>query len=271
MQTHPPPPQFWYDFYGWCAMCWNEWKISFSTILLKKSWALSLRICRPPPTLNFDPVFHGWCAMCWNEWKIKFSDFHFSSHLEYFIENLTIKITRKTEIEKIGNLIFLAIPHRSNKFDHLWFFFLFWCRHAYCIVHTHACKTMQTFAKYSVDANLFRLGSTNLKKKYPCLGWKKNIYFFFQKCFNIWRKKNPFFFLPKVFKSTWRIRNRLNWKKDHISDFFFELWSFLYHNFRWILYYNLKNKNRRIFELFFPFWIETEGRGRAAYLDPKKN
>ena len=25
----PPPPQFWSGFYGWCAMCWNDWKIKF--------------------------------------------------------------------------------------------------------------------------------------------------------------------------------------------------------------------------------------------------
>ena len=31
----------------------------------------------------------------------------------------------------------------------------------------------------------------------------------------------------KIFKFTWKIQNRLNIKKNQISDFFFELWSFL--------------------------------------------
>ena len=33
MQT--PPPQFWSDFYEWCAMCLNEWKIKFPIFIFR--------------------------------------------------------------------------------------------------------------------------------------------------------------------------------------------------------------------------------------------
>ena len=34
------------------------------------------------------------------------------------------------------------------------------------MLHSHACKKLKpVMAKYAVDANLFRLGSTNPKKK----------------------------------------------------------------------------------------------------------
>ena len=74
-------------------------------------------------------------------------------------------------------------------------------------------ETEDTIAKYAVDTNLFRLGSTNPKK---------NWFFFLQKCSNIFKKnKNPIFFFSKVFKFTWKKRNRLNRKKNQISDFYF--------------------------------------------------
>ena len=59
---------------------------------------------------------------------------------------------------------------------------------------------------------------------------------FFHKCFNIWTKKIPIFF-SKVLKFTWKMWNRLNRKKNPISDFsdlYFSsygyFWSFLYPN-----------------------------------------
>jgi len=61
--------------------------------------------------------------------------------------------------------------------------FLFWCVH-HCIPCMQ--NTEETFAKYAVDANLFRLGSNNPKKK-QCI------------------------FFSKMFKFTWN--------KNEISDF----------------------------------------------------
>ena len=38
-------------------------------------------------------------------------------------------------------------------------------------MHIHARKTLKPgLAKYAADANLFQLGSTNPKKKFPALG-----------------------------------------------------------------------------------------------------
>ena len=34
----PPPPQFWSGFYGWCTMCWNEWKINFQIFIFELTW-----------------------------------------------------------------------------------------------------------------------------------------------------------------------------------------------------------------------------------------
>ena len=70
-------------------------------------------------------------------------------------------------------------------------------------------NTEETIAKYAVDVNLFRLGSTNTIKKYPALEYflvggeaslptKKNFKEKKKKKFNIFTKKNVlFFFLPK--------------------------------------------------------------------------
>ena len=34
MQTPPPSPPFWSSFYGWFAVCWNEWNIIFPILLI---------------------------------------------------------------------------------------------------------------------------------------------------------------------------------------------------------------------------------------------
>ena len=80
------------------------------------------------------------------------------------------------------------------------------------------------------------------------------------------------------------IRNRLNRKNNHTSDFsdfylsnYGNFWSFLWRhhpNFRWIFHDNSKNKNWRIFLLFFPYYmahshknrIKTEGEGGCISL-----
>jgi len=85
---------------------------------------------------------------------------------------------------------------------------------------TYACKTLKFgFFSYAVDANLFRLRSTNPKKKFPDPGafwWgaKPPTNFFFLMFEHFW----TIFF--KVFKFTWKMRNLLNWKKNQISNFF---------------------------------------------------
>ena len=64
--------------------------------------------------------------------------------------------------------------------------------------YLHACKTLKPgFFWYAVDTNLFRLGSTNPKKKFQTLVLFFRI-FFLQKCSNIFEQ--TFFFFSKVFK-----------------------------------------------------------------------
>ena len=57
-----------------------------------------------------------------------------------------------------------------------------------------------TIAKYAVDANLLRLGSTNPKKRYPARPPPKKIeLFFFFKTVSIFeQKKNLIFFFKSV-------------------------------------------------------------------------
>ena len=47
--------------------------------------------------------------------------------------------------------------------------------------------------------------------------------FFLQKCSNIFKQNifSPILFFSKVFKFTWKMRNRLKRKKNQISDFYF--------------------------------------------------
>ena len=72
----------------------------------------------------------------------------------------------------------------------------------------YACKTkkklcmqttVETYAKHAIDANLFRLRSTNPKKKpgpLDCFIFKNKKCFFFQKCSNIFEQ---IFFLLFIF------------------------------------------------------------------------
>ena len=60
--------------------------------------------------------------------------------------------------------------------------------------YLHACKTLKPgFFWYAVDTNLFRLGSTNPKKKIPDPGSFFSNYFF-QKCSNIFEQTFLFLF-----------------------------------------------------------------------------
>ena len=72
------------------------------------------------------------------------------------------------------------------------------------------------------------------------------------------------FFFSKVVKFTWKMRNVLNQKKNHesdFSDFYFPsyghflviLWRH-HPNFRWIFHDNSKINNQRFFLLFFSFY-----------------
>ena len=82
------PPQFWFGFYGWCAMCWNEWKINF-------------------PFFRF----YLFLELLWK----------FIENWEHFC--IKMIITWKIYIRKIWNLIFLSIqliPDLSCKFEHFW-------------------------------------------------------------------------------------------------------------------------------------------------------
>ena len=123
--------------------------------------------------------------------------------------------------------------------------------------------------------NLFRLGSTNPKKKSQTLDavwWgaklptkKKDILnFFFQKCSNIFNQIffSPFFF-SKVFKFTWKIRNRLNRKKNHIPDFS-DLYFSSYSHFCTSVFDTFFTITRKIkigdfFYYFFQNWSKLRG------------
>ena len=73
---------------------------------------------------------------------------------------------------------------------------------------------------------------------------QNNLNFFSQKIV-----KHIFFqFFFQVFKCTWKIRNRLNQKKNQI--FIFKLWSFLCPYFRWIFHDNSKKNGKLIFHSF---------------------
>ena len=83
LQT-PPSPQYWSSFYGWCAMCWNEWKIIIPIFIFR----VIVKINR---------------KLRWFEYKMT--------------------TTRKTTIRKIWNLIFLStkpIQYLLCKFEHFW-------------------------------------------------------------------------------------------------------------------------------------------------------
>ena len=97
-------------------------------------------------------------------------------------------------------------------------------------MHAYPCmqNNEETIAKYAVDANLFRLGSTNPIKKISSL--KKITFFFFKNVsiFELIDKKRIFNFFSKVVKFTY-FQIRLNRKKNKISDFS-DFFPYLYSN-----------------------------------------
>ena len=120
-----------------------------------------------------------------------------------FIESLSdlslsikITITQKTKKNEIWFLFrfsrFRIFHINSTTFEEKNYFSIL-------MVHTHACKTLKpSLAKYAVDANLFRLESTNSKKNIQPLDafwWgakpptKMNWNIFFLKCLNIFEQK----------------------------------------------------------------------------------
>ena len=107
-------------------------------------------------------------------------------------------------------------------------------------------NTEETIAKYTIDANLFRLGSTN-PKKIPS-PWM---------LFDGEPSPPPkIIFFSKVFKFTWKIWNRPNRKKNQISDFYdFYFWVMVIFVFKTPQFSmnfpdNSENKNRKIDYLF---------------------
>ena len=107
-----------------------------------------------------------------------------------------------------------------------------------------------TIAKYAVDDNLFRLWSTNPKKNSQLLAafWQ----FFFFKYVSIFEQ---IFFTFKSVQILMEDAESAE-SKEKVKFFrflFFELWSFLYPNFRWIFHDYLKNKNGKNWKINFSF------------------
>ena len=127
-------------------------------------------------------------------------------------------------------------------------------------LYLHACKTLKPgFFWYAVDTNLFRLGSTNPKKKFQTLVLFFRIIFF--KNVQIFLNK-PFCFFSKVFKFkgpvprndkqipspsvliplSWKMRNWLNRIRKILRKIlrflFFELSWKIHHKLGWWRYKN---------------------------------
>ena len=108
---------------------------------------------------------------------------------------------------------------------------------------------------------------------------KKNWNFFLQKRSNIFEQKNffPIFSFSKVFKFTWKMRNRLYRKKNQISGFS----DFYFSSYRensskivviWVQKWakkdhNSKNRNRK--NLKFDFWFDLIF--FSGLVDPSRN
>ena len=62
-----PSSQFWFGFYGWSAMCWNEWKINFPIfVFLSYYWFCSQFFkCVYRPNMVKNNVHLKRCAMFW--------------------------------------------------------------------------------------------------------------------------------------------------------------------------------------------------------------
>ena len=166
-----------------------------------------VRICRLSFVyLPFCSHFHDRCAMCWIEWKIKFP---------IFIFRVIVKIHQKLTVFSTN----LFSTHLSCTFNHYW-------KKIYLFILMYAYPCMQnlsigTIPKDAVNANLFRLGSTNLKKNIQL-----NDFFFL----SIFEKKSVHIFLfmktsPSVLLPfQWKMRNVLKRMKNQFSDFYF--WSY---------------------------------------------
>ena len=106
--------------------------------------------------------------------KNQFSDFHFFKLSWKFIENWQFSVKKwpkndhNSKIKK-RKISIQRIPHLSCKSDHIWFFFFG--------IPPCMQKTDEIIAKYAIDANLFRLGSSIPPKKIQ--GLKKKIHIFF--------------------------------------------------------------------------------------------
>ena len=127
---------------------------------------------------------------------------------------------------------------------------------------------LKIFFWNAVDTNLFRLESTNPKKKIPTPGCfylvgsqashqkNKNQIFYIFFCSMLNKKKSIFF--SKVFKFTWKMRNVLKRMKNQLADFYFSSYGHLCTqymvNFQWNFTHNSKNKNHKKNLIRFSFF-----------------
>ena len=153
-----------------------------------------------------------------------------SIYLAYFAKVSSLLCMHGKKIQKWSNLheiCGIGWIGRKIKFQ---IFPIFIFQLYFSDFYLHAWKTLKPgFFWYAVDTSLFRLGSTNPKKilrVWMLFGGRrrpdqKKLNFFFFKNNQTFSNKFffPIFFLSKVFKFTWKVRNRLNRRKNQISDF----------------------------------------------------
>ena len=88
------------------------------------------------------------------------------------------------------------------------------------MLHTYSCKTLKSgLAKYAVDANLFRLGSTNSEKNSQALDFHK-CFKHFQKCSYIF-KQNYYYIFKSVQIYMKDVESVESKEKSDFSDFYF--------------------------------------------------
>ena len=144
-------------------------------------------------------------------------------------------------------------------------------------MHVYPCKKFLN----AVDTNLFQLRSTNPKKNYQTLDVffggglghppKKKVLILF-----LFIISN--FYSSKVFKFTWNMRNRLNRKKNKISDFSFCRKTLKQADLEWMpLSANLfrlvstnPEKNSQTQDVFFLFNAEPIFFFCTLYIPPQK-
>ena len=101
----PPPPTFDPVFYGWCAMCWNEWKINFPILIFRVIMKNSSKIG------VFKHIKYFWKKLNFRFFRILF--FELWSFIIIFVPNFrwTFHYNSKSKNRK---LIFHSFQHIAH-------------------------------------------------------------------------------------------------------------------------------------------------------------